>query len=81
LAIRERKTPEDWTTFDTRSVLGGSLIGQKKYADAEPLLLAGYEEMMQREAKLPPQGKIRLTGALERLGQLQHAWASVPAAV
>ena len=62
------------TTFHTKSLLGGSLLGQKNYSDAEPLLLAGYEGMKEREAKIPPQGKIRLTEALERLVQLYDAW-------
>jgi tetratricopeptide (TPR) repeat protein len=73
LAIREKKTPDDWSTFNTKSTLGGALLAQKMYADAEPLLLAGYEGMKQREAKIPPQGKIRLTEALERLVQLYEA--------
>ena len=74
LKIREQKEPDDWTTFNTKSLLGGSLLGQKKYAEAEPLLLAGYEGMKQREEKIPPQGKIRLTEAIERLVQLYDAW-------
>ena len=73
LAIREQNEPDDWTTFNTKSMLGGSLLGQKKYAEAEPLLLAGYEGMKQREEKIPPQGKFRLTEALERLVQLYEA--------
>ena len=52
----------------------GSLLGQKKHAEAERLLLAGYEGMKQREEKIPPQGKLRLTEALERLVQLCDAW-------
>ena len=40
-----------------RSMLGGALLGQKKYAEAEPLLLAGYEGMKARADKIPPQGK------------------------
>ena len=55
-------------------MLGGSLLGQKNYSGAEPLLLAGYEGMKAREAKIPPQGKVRLTEALERLVQLYDAW-------
>ena len=51
LVIRERKQPDDWVTFHTRSLLGGSLLGQKRYADAEPLLLAGSEGVRQRAAK------------------------------
>jgi eukaryotic-like serine/threonine-protein kinase len=40
LAIRERMQPGAWTTFNAQSLLGGVLLGQKKYAEAEPLLLA-----------------------------------------
>jgi eukaryotic-like serine/threonine-protein kinase len=44
LAIREKTMPDDWSTFNTMSMLGGALLGQKKYAAAEPLLLKGYEQ-------------------------------------
>jgi serine/threonine protein kinase/Tfp pilus assembly protein PilF len=74
LEIREQKLPEDWMTFNAKSLLGGSLLGQKKYADAEPLLQAGYEGMKQREFNvLLPQGKARLIEALERLVELYEA--------
>jgi serine/threonine protein kinase/tetratricopeptide (TPR) repeat protein len=74
LAIRDKKAPDEWTTFSTKSTLGGALLAQKKYADAEPLLLAGYEGMKQREAKIPANGQVRLTEALERLVQFYDAW-------
>jgi eukaryotic-like serine/threonine-protein kinase len=48
LAIRQKMQPDAWTTFNTRSLLGGAILGQKSYADAEPLLLAGYEGMKRR---------------------------------
>src|SRR5262249_26383457 len=38
LAIRQRKTPDDWRTFETRSLLGASLLSQMKCAEAEPHL-------------------------------------------
>jgi hypothetical protein len=60
-------------TFNTRSVLGGALLGQKKYAEAKPLLEAGYEGMKAREKTIPPEGKVRLTEALERLIELYTA--------
>ncbi len=50
------------------------LLGQKKYAEAEPLLVQGYEGMKAREAKIPPQSKKRLTEAAERIVQLYDAW-------
>src|SRR5262249_1703045 len=36
LAIREKTKPDAWNTFNTMSMLGGALLGQKKYAEAEP---------------------------------------------
>jgi tetratricopeptide (TPR) repeat protein len=73
LTIREKSQPDVWTTFNTQSMLGGALLGQKKYADAEPLLLAGYDGMKKREAKIPPPAKVRLVEAAERLIQLYEA--------
>jgi len=73
LAIRAKTQPDVWSTFNTKSLLGGALLGQKKYADAEPLLLAGYEGMKQREKTIPPQGQVRLPEALDRLIELSTA--------
>ena len=69
LTIREKIQPDIWNTFNSRSMLGGALLGQKKYADAEPLLIAGYEGMKQREKTIPAEGKLRLPEALDRLVQ------------
>ena len=74
LAIREKIQPDEWTTFNTRSLLGGSLLGQKKYAEAEPLIVSGYEGMKAREDKIPPPGKPRFTDAAERVIKLYEAW-------
>jgi hypothetical protein len=73
LAIRTKKMPDNWLTFNTRSSLGGALLGQKKYAEAEPLLVDGYQGMKKQEMKIPPGGKVRLIEALERLVQLDEA--------
>jgi tetratricopeptide (TPR) repeat protein len=70
LVIRERKLPDNWRTFNTRSLLGGSLLGQQKYAEAEPLLLSGYEGMKQRSGKIPADGQINLRDGLQRLVRL-----------
>ncbi len=73
LAIREKTQPDAWTTFNTRSMLGGALLGQKKYAEAEPLLLKGYEGMKQREKSIPPRANTRIPEALDRLIELYTA--------
>jgi serine/threonine protein kinase/tetratricopeptide (TPR) repeat protein len=74
LVIREKTQPDDYATFNTKSLLGGSLLGQKKYAEAEPLLLSGYEGLKQREEKIPPIRKVCLREALDRVVQLYDAW-------
>ena len=73
LVIREAKEPDAWTTFNTRSLLGGALLGQKRYAEAGPLLRSGYEGMKQRAGTIPSQGKDRLVEALDRLIELAEA--------
>ena len=70
LALREKHTPSSWTTFNTYSSLGGLLLGQKKYAEAESLLLKGYRGMKEREATIPLIGKDRIPEALDRLIEL-----------
>jgi tetratricopeptide (TPR) repeat protein len=70
LAIREKQEPDDWRTFHSQSMLGGAVLGQKKYAEAEPLLLKGYEGMKQREKTIPPPAATRIPEALEQLIEL-----------
>jgi serine/threonine protein kinase len=74
LAIREKKQPDSWTMFYTHSMLGGALLNQQKYADAEPMLLKGYEGMKQRADKIPAQVRtFRMSEAVELLVQLYEA--------
>jgi serine/threonine protein kinase len=42
LAIHKAKQPTHWATFATESLLGGTLLVQKRFSEAEPLLLSGY---------------------------------------
>jgi tetratricopeptide (TPR) repeat protein len=73
LVIREMTRPDAWGTFDTRSQLGGALLGLRKHDEAEPLLIGGYEGMKQREATIPESGKVHLIEALDRLIELHTA--------
>jgi serine/threonine protein kinase/tetratricopeptide (TPR) repeat protein len=73
LAILERTTPDAWITFQTKHELGAALLSQNKYAEAEPMLRAGFEGMKQRETKVPRLVKPRLVESLELLVQLYEA--------
>jgi hypothetical protein len=74
LAIREKVQPDVWNTFNARSRLGGSLLGQKKYAEAEPLIVSGYQGMKAREARIPPPSKPSFTEAAELVVRLYEEW-------
>ena len=74
LAILDKKSPDGWQSFEARSLLGASLLGQKKYAEAEPFLLQGYDGMKAREAKIPAPSRRRLPEAGKRIVTLYNAW-------
>ena len=75
LPLCEKTLPDDWRTYNTKSLLGGALLGQKKYAEAEPLLLAGYEGMKQREKTILPEVARNsvMPAAIDRLIELYTA--------
>jgi hypothetical protein len=54
-------------------MLGAALVGQKKFADAEPLLLKGYQGMKEREKDMTPNDAMRIPEALNRLIELYTA--------
>jgi eukaryotic-like serine/threonine-protein kinase len=71
--IRSKREANDWRTFNTMSMLGAALLGQKNYAGAEPLLLKGYEGMRESANTIPPRGTTRILEALDRLMELATA--------
>ncbi|MBX7106713.1 MAG: hypothetical protein K1X57_21745, partial [Gemmataceae bacterium] len=67
LALREKSGTDAWPKFQAISMLGNSLLGQKKSADAEPLLLAGYEGLKRLESSIPKSEANRVPEAIDRL--------------
>jgi serine/threonine protein kinase/tetratricopeptide (TPR) repeat protein len=74
LKTGEAQLADDWKMFMIKSELGSSLLGQKKFALAEPLLTQGYEGMKERAANIPRRNKGRLQEAGQRLVELYEAW-------
>ncbi len=72
LKVRERLA-EDWSRFNTMSLLGESLHEQKQYAQAEHWLLKGYGGMKAREHQIPTVSRSRLTEAWGRIVALYDA--------
>ena len=76
LRLAEKYWPDAGYRFYVMSLLGGSLAGQAKFAEAEPLLLEGYQGLDLRKAGMPPylNAPRRIAESLERLVQLYDAW-------
>ena len=74
LEFDRKKQPDDWQRFRAESLLGASLAGQKKYPEAEPLLLEGYQGMVARKDRIGVPDWYHLDRAREWLIQLYQAW-------
>jgi tetratricopeptide (TPR) repeat protein len=73
LATGGQESPNDWQTFNARGILGASLAGQKKFAEAERHLLAAYKGLEQRAGSIPAEYKSRLSETVERIVHLYEA--------
>jgi tetratricopeptide (TPR) repeat protein len=67
LAYWEKETPDSWDRFHVMSLVGGALMGQEKYSEAESLLVQGYEGIKQREPLIRAEFNHLLPEAGERL--------------
>jgi len=74
LEFNRKKQPDGWQRFRAESLLGASLAGQKKYAEAEPPLLEGYQGMVARKDRIGVPDWYHLDRAREWLVRLYQAW-------
>jgi serine/threonine protein kinase/tetratricopeptide (TPR) repeat protein len=75
VAILEKKQPGTAAASSAQSLLGDALLGQEKYADAEPLLIQGYEGLKAREDQMSPlYARFRIGQAGQRVVRLYEAW-------
>jgi tetratricopeptide (TPR) repeat protein len=61
-----------WDIYYRQSLLGAALLGQGKYAEAEPLLIAGYEGLKKLSPAISVDANLPQAG--ERLVRLYSAW-------
>jgi eukaryotic-like serine/threonine-protein kinase len=74
VAIHVKATPDDWKRYDAMSLLGEALVGQGRYAEAEPPVVAGYEGMKARESRIAVPAGSRLRAAATRVVHLYEGW-------
>jgi len=74
VALDQKNQLDDWQRFRAESLLGASLAGQKKYGEAEPLLLEGYQGMLARKDRIGAPDRYPLQLAHQWLVQLYKDW-------
>ena len=74
LDFYRKNQPDDWQRFRAESLLGESLAGQRKYADAESLLVEGYQGMLARKERIGTPDRYHLQRAHEWVVQLYISW-------
>lgn len=72
--IASRKYAGSWERYSAMTLLGASLSKQKKYAEAEPLLVEGYRGLESLQDKASPLDKVQVPRARKWAEELYQAW-------
>ena len=74
MTIERKKQPDDWLGYYGGSLLGACLTGQKKYDEAEPLLVEGYRGILARKDKIAISDRYFLDRARGWIISLYEVW-------
>ncbi len=74
LAEHQKANSDSWVRYNCESLLGASLAGQEKYAEAETLLRSGFEGMEQRIGSIPAFSRFRLEQSGNQILALYQDW-------
>jgi tetratricopeptide (TPR) repeat protein len=70
----EAATPASWMRYYGQALVGTSLAGQNRFAEAEPLLLSGYQGLLERQTTIPIGRRRIVNEAGQRVAQLYRDW-------
>jgi hypothetical protein len=74
LAAWEKTRPDSWQRYYSEALLGAILAGESRYVEAEPLLVAGHQGLIQRKANVPGDNSRVVTDAGEWAVRLYESW-------
>jgi tetratricopeptide (TPR) repeat protein len=70
----EGTNPQGWQRYNCEALLGASLGGQKRFREAEQLLLSGYAGMVERKAAIPEQSHFYIDDGRQAIIRLYEDW-------
>jgi tetratricopeptide (TPR) repeat protein len=71
LAYRDKTDASGWERYRAQAFLGAALAGEKKYAEAEPLLVSGHQGLQQHAAGMPANQKKWLRSSRDAIAALR----------
>ena len=74
LNFSRKERPDGWAMAREETIVGESLAGQKKYAEAESLLLAGYKGMVVNKQQVGAPENDHIALAAQWITQLYKDW-------
>ena len=74
LGAGQWKSPQAWRPGFAKNLLGASLAGQRRFAEAEPLVVGGYEAMAAKRASMAAYFQGYLVSSGQRVVDLYTAW-------
>jgi non-specific serine/threonine protein kinase/serine/threonine-protein kinase len=76
LSAYEKSSPNEWQRYYCQGLLGASLMRQKQFAEAEPLLLAGFDGLSQHETELAFDERKYIQSTGEQVAELYSRWGN-----
>jgi tetratricopeptide (TPR) repeat protein len=70
----EKTRPDSWRRYHSEALLGAILAGQRRYSEAEALLISGFQGLQQRGASVPADDRQVLRDAGEWAVSLYESW-------
>jgi eukaryotic-like serine/threonine-protein kinase len=70
----ETSAPRDWMRYNSRALLGATLASEKRFSEAEPLLVAGYQGMIQKLPEMTAGDRRALEVAGRQIAKLYQDW-------
>jgi tetratricopeptide (TPR) repeat protein len=74
LTFYERAASSSWQRYRSEVLLGASLAAQNRYADAERLIISGYQGLTQRVTQMPFKDRPRLEQTVGCVAHLYESW-------
>ena len=74
LVTREKASTDSWMRYFAQTIFGAALSGEKRYAEAEKVLVEGYLALAERSASIPANSGSALQTAGTWIVELYKAW-------